>query len=64
MGNVACCPGLDHPVLVKRMQHVRGKMGRDRSDPCKEAKTVPGQMRILSADASGFAGSPWGISTG
>ena len=43
---------------------MRGRRGVDRSDPCKEHKTVPGWMRILWASATGLLAARWGINTG
>ena len=48
----------------KRMRRVRGRMGVDRSDACKEHETVLGWMRILWARATGLLAARWGINTG
>ena len=46
------------------MHHVRKKRKWDKSDPCKEHKTVPGGMRIQWARAIGLLAAQWGINTG
>ena len=64
MGNVARRPGQDPLGLVRGTHHLRGKRGWFRSDPCKAHKTVPGEMRIKWAPATGLLAARWGINTG
>ena len=60
MRNVARSPGLDHPGLVRRTQHVRRKRGWDRSDPCTVHKAVHGQQ----ARPTELLAAGWAINTG
>ena len=43
---------------------MRGKRGRDRSDPCKEPETVPGWMSILWARTTGLLAARFSKNTG
>ena len=50
--------------MRRRKRRVRGRRGVDRSDPCKDHKTVPGWMGVLWARATELLAARPGINTG